>query len=287
MKLALGTVQFGLDYGAFNTAGRPGEAMVAACLDRAEEAGIDTLDTARAYGESEAVLGRLGAARRFRVVTKVARLDGAGPDAVLASVEASLTALGADQLDALMMHDAADLAGPGGDAVWAVLERLRAEDVIAAAGVSVYTPDEAVTLAGRYPIGIVQAPCSVFDQRMRTSGAFAALQARGVEIHVRSVFLQGFALADPAALPAALARHRPLLERFRAGADAAGFTPLRLALAAVLAEPAIDRVVVGVDGPDQLEEIIAAAESALPELDPDLYASDDLGLINPSLWNAA
>ena len=196
MKLALGTVQFGTDYGAFNAEGRPGEAAVAACLESAEAAGIDTLDTARAYGESEAVLGRLGAARRFRIVTKVAPLRGAGPDAVLASVEASLTALGADQLDALLIHDASDLAGPGGEAVWAVLDRLLVEDVIATAGVSVYGPEEAMALAGRYPIGLVQAPFSVFDQRMRTKGAFAMLNERGVEIHVRSVFLQGFALAD-------------------------------------------------------------------------------------------
>lgn len=287
MKLALGTVQFGTDYGAFNQSGRLDEAGVARCLDVAEAADIDTLDTARAYGESEAVLGRLGAARRFRVVTKVARLGSAGPDALLASVEASLTALGADQLDALLMHDAADLAGPGGDAIWAMLDRLLAEDVIAVAGVSVYAPEEAMALAGRYPIGLVQAPCSVFDQRMRTSGAFAMLKSRGVEIHARSAFLQGFALADPAALPPALAPFRPLLERFRADAAAAAVSPLELALAAVLGEPAIDRVVVGVDGPEQLEEIIAAASAAAPAPAAGLYACDDPALINPSRWAAA
>jgi aryl-alcohol dehydrogenase-like predicted oxidoreductase len=287
MKLALGTVQFGTDYGAFNAGGRLDEAAVALCLDRAEAAGIDTLDTARAYGASEEVLGRLGAARRFRVVTKVARLGGAGPDAMLASVQASLTALGADQLDALLMHDAADLTGPGGDAVWNMLERLLDEDVIATAGVSVYAPEEAVTLAARYPIGLVQAPCSVFDQRMRTSGAFAALRARGVEIHVRSAFLQGFALADPVALPPALMPHRALLERFRADAATMGLSPLQLALAAVLGEPAIDRVVVGVDGPAQLDEIVAAASAVLPTPDPDRYVSDDPLLINPSRWQAA
>jgi len=287
VKLALGTVQFGTDYGAFNAEGRPGEAAVAACLDSAEAAGIDTLDTARAYGESEAVLGRLGAARRFRIVTKVAPLRGAGPDAVLASVEASLTALGADQLDALLIHDASDLAGPGGEAVWAVLDRLLAEDVIATAGVSVYGPEEAMALAGRYPIGLVQAPFSVFDQRMRTKGAFAMLNERGVEIHVRSVFLQGFALADPAALPPGLAPFRPLLERFRADAAAAGLGPLQLALAAALGEPAIDRVVVGVDGPEQLEEIVQAASAAVPAFDPDRYVSDDPILINPANWQKA
>ena len=287
MRLALGTAQFGADYGRFNPAGRLSEAAVAQCLDRAGAAGVDMLDTARAYGASEEVLGRLGAARRFRIVTKVARLGEAGADAILRSVEASLAALGTDHVHALLMHDAADLAAPGGDRVWEVLDRLRTDGTVGKAGVSVYSPEDAIALVGRYPIGIVQAPCSVFDQRMRTSGAFAALKGRGVEIHVRSVFLQGFALAEPEALPAALAPWRGLLERFRADAAAAGLTPLQLALAAVLAEPAIDRLVVGVDGPAQLEEILAAAAAVVPAVDPDLYVSDDLALINPSYWTAA
>lgn len=286
MKLALGTVQFGTNYGAFNQAGRPDEAAVAACLDRAEAAGIDTLDTARAYGTSEEVLGRLGAAHRFRIVTKVAPLCGAGADAVLRSVEASLGALGIDRIGALMMHEAADLDGPSGDTIWAALARLRDEGVIGQAGVSVYAPETATALAGRYPIGIVQAPFSAFDQRMRSSGALAALKQANVEVHVRSAFLQGFALADPAALPAHLAPWRTLLERFRADAAAVGLSPLQLALAAVQDVPEIDRVVVGVDGPAQLEEILEASASALPGLDSGLYASDDLQLINPGKWNA-
>jgi aryl-alcohol dehydrogenase-like predicted oxidoreductase len=287
MRLALGTVQFGTDYGTFNTAGRLSETDAARCLDLAEAAGVDTLDTARAYGASEAVLGRLQAARRFRIVTKVARLGDAGPDGLLRSVGASLAALGTAHVHALLLHDAADLAGPGGDGVWAMLDRLRADGTIGKAGVSVYVPEDALVLAARYPIGIVQAPCSVFDQRMRTSGAFAALKQRGVEIHVRSVFLQGFALAEPDTLPPALARWRGLLEAFRSDAAAAGLTPLQLALAAVLAEPAIDRLVVGVDGPAQLEEILAAAATGTTAVDLDRYLSDDLALINPSNWNAA
>jgi len=287
MKLALGTVQFGTDYGAFNAGGRPDEAAVAICLDRAAAAGIDTLDTARAYGASEEVLGRLGAPGRFRIVTKVAALGKAGADGVLQSVEASLVALGTDRVEALLMHDAGDLSGRAGDEAWRVLDRLRGEEVIGKAGVSVYAPEDAIELAGRYPIEIVQAPCSVFDQRMRTSGALAALKARGVEIHVRSAFLQGFALADPASLPAGLAPWRGLLERFRGDAAGAGLSPLRLALAAVVGEPAIDRVVVGVDGPAQLEEIIAAAQAAVGDVDLDRYVSDDLQLINPSNWNLA
>ena len=60
MKLAIGTVQFGLDYGISNTAGRTSVEEAGRILDRARMAGIDTLDTAAAYGDSEQVLGRIG-----------------------------------------------------------------------------------------------------------------------------------------------------------------------------------------------------------------------------------
>ena len=115
VRLALGTAQYGADYGTFNPSGRLAEAAVADCLERARAAGIDMLDTARAYGASEEVLGRLGAARDFRIVTKVARLGDSGPDAVLRSVEASLAALDTDHVHGLLMHDSADLAGKLGE----------------------------------------------------------------------------------------------------------------------------------------------------------------------------
>ncbi len=287
MKLALGTVQFGTDYGAFNAEGRVDQAMAAACLDQAQAQGIDLLDTARAYGESEQVLGRLDAASRFRIVTKVPGLGGAGADGVSRSIEASLAALRTDRVHAVLLHDASDLGGPGADLIWRRLDELVEGRVAAKVGVSVYDPGQALALAARYPLGIVQAPYSAFDQRMRTQGAFSRLAESRVEIHVRSIFLQGFALADPAALPVHLRAHRPALERFRVLAERHGLSPLQLALAAAEQEPAIDRIVVGVQSLANLDEILDAAGRDRPILDLAECASDAAALINPSLWQSA
>jgi aryl-alcohol dehydrogenase-like predicted oxidoreductase len=284
MRLALGTVQFGTDYGAFNPDGRLDEAGTAACLDRAEAAGIDLLDTARAYGDSEEVLGRLDAAKRFRLVTKVAPLAGAGSEDVRRSIEASLARLRTDRVHGLLLHSAADLLGPQGDDIWRTIEELVSQGTAAKGGVSIYAPEEAATLVARYPIAIVQAPYSAFDQRLKSSGLLAELQERGVEVHVRSIFLQGFALADPDTLPPPLDRHRARLACFRTAAATLGLSPLQLALAAALAEPGIDRIIVGVRSPADLEEILAAASGPLPLPDLDACVSDDLALINPASW---
>ena len=75
--LGLGTAQLGVAYGISNRSGRPSEAEASAILECALEQGIDTIDTAPAYGESEALLGRLlPAGADVRIVTKTEPLAG-------------------------------------------------------------------------------------------------------------------------------------------------------------------------------------------------------------------
>jgi aryl-alcohol dehydrogenase-like predicted oxidoreductase len=186
-----------------------------------------------------------------------------------------------------MFHAAADLLGDHAAALWAALEQARSEGLAGKIGVSVYTPEEALAIADRFPIGIVQAPFSAFDQRMRSSGALRRLAEGGCEVHARSVFLQGFALADPARLPPHLAAHRARLEAFRSAAEAAGTTPLGLALAVARREARLARIVVGVQSRADLDEILAAWGMPDPDIDPARFASDDPALINPASWASA
>lgn len=286
MKLALGTVQFGLDYGAFNQAGQVGDEEVGAILARAGQAGIDTLDTARAYGTSEAVLGRHDAARRFRVVTKIRALGGENDvaAAVASSIAESRAALQADCLDTLLFHSASDLLGHAGAAAWKAAEAAQARGDVRLLGASVYDHEEALAIAERFPIRAVQLPVNIFDQRAITAGALARLKDRGVEIHARSVFLQGFALSDPADLPGRLKRFRPALDRFRNFVQDNGTTQLDAALEFVLGQDAIDRVVVGVQRMSELEEVVAASARHPDMMGANRVASNDPVLINPAKW---
>lgn len=285
MKLALGTVQFGLDYGAFNAGGRPALADVEEVLAIAEAAGMDTLDTARAYGESEAVLGSLDAARRFRIVTKIASLHGGGAVAVRRSFEASLAALQAERVAGLMLHDADDLLRDDADDVWGTLGSFVEAGRVERIGVSCYTPSQALAVVSRYPIGLVQIPANVFDLRFADCGLLDRFAASGVEVHVRSALLQGFAVADPQELPPALASHRPLLDAFEGRAAHHSLTRLQAALGVMLADARIDHVVVGVDGAAQLQSMIDTVKPVDPALFLGLNTADE-NLLNPSRWTA-
>jgi aryl-alcohol dehydrogenase-like predicted oxidoreductase len=287
-KLALGTVQFGQAYGVANTSGQIAPQAVAAILQLAAGQGIDTLDTAIAYGDSEAALGASGVSS-WKVITKLPALPPATRDVarwVHQQVEGSLGRLRVARLDGLLLHHPADLLGPHGARLCAALAALKSAGTIAAAGVSIYDPGELDALWPLWQPEIVQAPCSVLDRRLLQSGWLPRLQRHGRRVHLRSVFLQGLLLMSARQRPAFFARWQSLLDRWLAWCAGRGLSPLQAALGFVCALPGAERVIVGVDSAGQLREILEAAQRGAPAPPEDLW-SEDRELLEPARWRAA
>ena len=266
-RLALGTAQFGLAYGLNNQAGQPAAAAVAEVLAAAQAAGLTLLDTAAAYGNSEARLGELvGDNAAFALITKLP----AGPPAQVAQhLAESLGRLRCAELYGVMFHAFKPLQDE--PTAWQALQAARAAGQVQRIGVSLYHPHEAAwLLAEGWDIDLVQVPYSAFDQRF--AAVLPQLAARGVEVHVRSAFLQGLLLRDPATLPEFFRPLAPKLMRLRALAAAAGVPlPAALLLFAAYAS-GVARAVIGVDSVANLHENLAAAQhtDALEALRPAL-----------------
>jgi aryl-alcohol dehydrogenase-like predicted oxidoreductase len=287
-RLALGTVQFGLDYGVANSSGRVTEAEVGAILDRAAAAGIDTLDTAIAYGQSESCLGRLGMAGR-RVITKLPPLPPEIPDLrewVGEQIDGSLRRLGVAQLEALLLHRSSDLLGPHGKAYLGILSDLKAAGLTRALGVSIYDPAELDRLWPMWSPDVVQAPCNILDRRLIHSGWLDRLNRHGVRVHVRSAFLQGLLLMPAERRPDAFAPWKVILDRWVEWCIEREISPLRGALTFVRSLHGVEFVVIGVDSDAHLEECIEHF-SALEPLPPNDMFSEDQNLIDPSRWKVA
>ncbi|MCR9242064.1 MAG: aldo/keto reductase [Rhodobiaceae bacterium] len=287
MKLALGTVQFGLPYGAFNRDGQVPLPEVAQILCLAEAAGIRILDTAHAYGESESVLGTLDAAGKFKIVTKIPSLEKMSDPAKSVGdfFVYSTRNLKCDKMHGLLLHSSDDLLGEDGDAVWSQLERLREKGLVTRIGISAYGPEEAKTLLERYPISLIQLPLNLFDRRHLDAGILQTCKEHGIEVHTRSAFLQGFALSDPTALPGHLAPWAPLLRKLVSRCGDLGISQIEAALGYSLSCSEVDHVVVGVDSEKQLAEILKASGRNLSLQGAfDDLASEDLDLIDPSRW---
>ncbi len=266
-RLALGTAQFGLAYGLNNRAGQPSTSAVAEMLTAAQTAGLTLLDTAAAYGDSEARLGELVSdSPTFSLITKLP----AGPPAqVTRDLAASLARLRRPQLYGVLFHAFGPLQAE--PAAWQALQAARAAGQVARIGVSLYHPHEANwLLAQGWDVDLVQVPYNVLDQRF--AAVLPHLAARGVEVHVRSAFLQGLLLREPATLPAFFQPLAPKLHLLRNLTEEAGVPlPAALLLFAAYA-PGVARAVIGVDSVANLHEnltaaaYLAAAESLRPAL---------------------
>lgn len=287
-RIALGTVQFGTAYGVSNRRGRVSVDEVRAILADAAERGVDLLDTAATYGEAEAVLGRLRPLTdRFRIVTKALPLGEGGIAAVEACALGSLTKLGRSEADGLLVHRASDLRGREGEALWRTLRHLQERGLFRRLGISAYAGDDPLGLAERFAPEIMQLPVSFLDQRLVRGGTLEALAARGIEVHARSVFLQGLVFLDPGRLPTSLAHAGPALAGRARRIAAAGASPLAAGLHFALRRPEIDRIVVGLTSLAEWRAIAAAAAAPAPELDWEALALDDPVVLDPGKWQSA
>jgi len=251
-RIAIGTAQFGMKYGINNRRGAVPATEVDAILERGCREGVDTIDTAHAYGHSENVIGAALAAfhGRFRVITKL----GAGMPA-RDSLRESLTRLRTSKVEGVLVHDYASFVRDPG-----LLDELiaaREAGIARKIGFSLYYPAELSRLLDEdIDFDLVQCPFSVFDRRFEP--LFPWLKRRGVEIHVRSVFLQGLVFTPPRRLsPHFEGLRRNMVSLYEVAAES-GLCIASVCLGFALSKEDIDRVVIGVDGSADFEENLSA-----------------------------
>lgn len=286
MKLALGTVQFGLPYGVANQSGQVSRSAAKAMLDLAAHSGIDTLDTAIAYGESEACLGEAGI-QGFKLVTKLPAIPADCDDVfgwVQAQVAASLSRLGVKAVYGILLHRPDQLLAADGAVIYQALQDLKEARLVQKTGVSVYAPSELEALIPRYRFELVQVPFNLVDRRVQSTGWLRRLKEAGIEIHTRSAFLQGLLLMSQSARPEKFSPWSELWNAWHEWLSCHGISAVQACLAFPLSVPEIDRVVVGADSVNQLEQIVCAVAGATP-LDFPALSCDEENLINPARWS--
>lgn len=287
-RFALGTVQFGMAYGIANRLGRPDIDTVADILTRARAAGIDMLDTAIAYGEAEAVLGRIGVAG-WRVVTKLPPVPEDEADIagwMEAQLTASLSRLGLSRLHGLLLHAPTQMHSPRAAAIACALEAIAAQGLAHRVGVSIQHPDTDLPQVLRHmQPGLIQSPCNLLDDALIRQGWAARLRAMGCEIHTRSAFLQGLLLMPPDQRPAWAARFGTYWRAWDSWRARHGLPAVAACLRFLRACPDIDLIVLGVDSVAQLDELLAIPATPLPDL-PDWPLPVAQDLITPSRWPA-
>ena len=281
-KLALGGVQFGIDYGIANTKGQVQIEEVQSILNYAKKNGVNILDTASGYGDSEEVLGKVGV-DNFQIITKTTSIK-QGVNGVVRIFYQSLKNLKQKKAYGLLIHDIGEIEHKQFDTLLIELARLKRQGLVKKIGVSVYNNQQIDYVLDNFSIDLIQLPINILDQRLINDESLVKLKKHNVEIHARSALLQGLLLMSINAIPSWFEPIKDTLKLFHEEAKKQNLTKLQLALGFVQSLTEIDKVVVGVDSLQQLREIIDASSVKVNTAELSNIAINNSIFLNPSNW---
>lgn len=287
-KIALGTAQWGMNYGISNISGQASAEEVAAILEIANKAGIFMLDTAALYGNSESTLGLFDLSNK-KLVTKtvkfntlsLSRVDG---EQLKSEFLNSLNRLNLHSVYGLLVHDPNNLLLPGASYLIEALQELKDCNKVSKIGFSAYNSAQVRRICDLFMPDIVQLPINVFDQRLLADGTLQYLSMNCVEIHARSVFLQGLLLMNSQDIPQYFSPWMQHIYRWHQYCSKHEVSPEIAALAWVNNIAEISYSLVGIQNANQLSQLISPTRD-IYLFDVNSLAINDEYLINPSLWD--
>ena len=286
-RLVLGTAQFGFKYGVANQVGLVREVDAGEILAAAWNLGVRTLDTAVSYGKSEQVLGNAGVTN-WEIITKVPSIPQDCHNVntwMKDQVQLSLDKLGINHLYGVLLHRPDQILEEKGPQIIDALRDIKSLGLAKKIGVSIYNPLELNRLAPLFKFDLVQAPMNIFDQRLINSGWARKLKDHDVEIHIRSVFLQGLLLMPQHDRPLKFRKFQSIWSEWDSWLLSKNLTPLQACLKYVLSFKEVDKLVIGVDSKNQLMEIVSLAAGMQSPSHPQWSKGLPETLINPSMWD--
>lgn len=293
MQLALGTVQFGLNYGIANQHGQVEADQTEKILTQAWHDGVRLLDTAYSYGNAETLLGNYyqkHPKQTFQIVSKLSLKSQASlrDTSIILHQQFALTLqrLQSSAIYGLLLHNTQILQTSQGQNIWKDLCQLKAQGQIQKLGVSVYHPQQIDFLLANFDIDLIQLPLNIFDQRILQSGQLSRLQQKNIEIHVRSVFLQGLLLMPLVDACKKLPIAASALKQFHQVCQLHQTDALSLCLRFIYQQPALDQIIIGVQALQQYQQVAKAFNHAATaeDLDFSWCSQTDLAIIDPSRW---
>ena len=285
-KLIIGTAQLAFKYGISNKGLKTSESEMKSMLSYLNKKNFDLIDTAIDYGESEKILGKIGISN-FKVITKLPKLNPSIVDIdgwVKGQVIDSICRLNINSLYGLLLHNPSDLWGPYSNKLIKALKNIKNSGLVSKIGVSIYNPIELNKIFKLLNFDIVQSPMNLIDRRLEKSGWLYRLNDKGVEIHARSIFLQGLLLMQRNEIPSKFEKWSRIWNEWELKIYNNKNNAILKCLSYPLSFPQIQNIVIGANNLLQLDEIVSASFKKIIKEDLSFMISNDEMLINPSNW---
>lgn len=302
-KLTLGTAQLGSHYGIANKTGIPTREESLQIIDYAICHGIDSLDTALGYGNSEVLIGEYIEHQRLKNAGKIPSVTTKIPSVrsnnlltfneryhfIKKTILDSLARLKLSQLDICLLHDPLDMIVHHGESVQHLIE-FKKNHLIKKIGVSVYDPKEVETAIELDCFDVIQVPINILDQRLIETGLLKKLSGSNITIYGRSIYLQGLLLMSPSKLPNYLKDAKGPLEDIEKLSIESGLSVMEIAILYIRDLPEISKIIIGCETINQLKQNLQIinlpplTENILKEI-KEIYRGLPEKIIDPRKWS--
>ena len=283
MKLVLGAVQFGKNYGLVN--GKKIDSLELKRIEKlAFKSNIKFIDTSVNYGDSEKIIGNSNL-NKFNVITKIKL-----PKKIIdidkwleKQIYLSVKKLKINKIYGILVHDYRDLLGVRGKKYLKYLYNLKKKKIIKKIGISIYSPRDLQKIWSFWKPEIVQVPFNIFDQRIQNSGWLGTLKKFKVMIFVRSCFLKGLLLSNYRS-NRSFKKYYKILDRSFIWCKFRGISRLQACIDFIKMQKNIDCLVVGFNNYYQFQEILNCFQNKEITKIPNIFRTNQLDLIDPRRW---
>jgi len=285
-KLAIGTANFGMAYGHGTKAERLSEEVGKEILAYAERLGIETLDTAISYGDCTKRLGSIGV-KNWKIITKIPEI----PDGitnvyewVTDSIYKSSHEMGIPIFEGILIHNPKDIIEKHTKELLRSLLDLKTSGLTRKIGASIYERNDLENILNVFQPDIIQCPVNILDTRLLVDNYLSNLSKMGIEVHIRSIFLQGTLISSYETLPNGFEQFNDIWEDWRLWLNSNNLLPVEACIRFANSIKGVDKIIFGVNSISHLKEIFCHYNKSPIHEKPKWRSALKPGLIDPRLW---
>jgi aryl-alcohol dehydrogenase-like predicted oxidoreductase len=284
-KLCFGTANFVKEYGINKSKGY-NHKKIKAIFSLLKRNKIKNIDTAINYKNVEKKIGKFNL-DSFKIYTKIPKVPKKIENIDLwirNQIKHSLNKTKKSFFEGVFLHNSEDLLKNKKNQIYDSLANLKKEKKLKKIGLSIYDLNTLKKITKEFKIDMIQIPYNLLDRGKKKKQLLNKLKKNNIEIHVRSIFLQGILLMDSSKLPLHFKKWENKFIMFENWCIKNKISKIQACLNVVLEDKLFNKVVISAENEKQLVQILNAINKKNKKDYPKNLQTNEKKLIDPRLW---